>query len=212
MRWMSREQHRICSRRDEEERGDGHPSGHGDACRLPALHADRLFPTVHHGTIWHPHRRRNPPHPSEVLQDPRRIGLLEVAHVAGADPADACYRGDPPGIRLDWIVKTIVPGTMVFTIYEREETGRMMENVLPVPTSLVTATRPCIASTALRTIARPRPLPPDSRLRLGSMRVKRSQMCGSASGGIPGPWSVTAMVTVPPVRWAVMATVVPSGA
>jgi len=76
--------------------------------------------------------------------------------VAGAHPADACYRGDPPGIRLDWNVKIIVPGTMVFTIYEREETGRMMENVLPVPTSLVTATRPCIASTALRTIARPR--------------------------------------------------------
>ena len=72
-----------------------------------------------HGAIWHPCRRRNPPHPSEVLQDPRRIGFLEVSHVAGAHPADACYRGDPPGIRLDWNVKTMVPGTMVFTFYER---------------------------------------------------------------------------------------------
>src|SRR5659263_694015 len=119
VRRVPRWKYRIRSRRDEEERGDGHPSGHGDACRLPTLHADRLFPTVHRRAIWHPCGRRNSPHPSEVFQDPRRTGFLEVPHVAGADPTHACYRGDPPGIRLDCIVKTMVPGTMVFTISER---------------------------------------------------------------------------------------------
>src|SRR5450830_286632 len=115
---MPRREYRIRSRRNEEEWGDRHPSGHGHACGLPALHTDRLFPTVHPGTIWHPCGHRNPPHPSEVLQGARVAWFLEVPHVAGAHSAHASYLGDPPGIRLDWNVKIIVPGTMIFTICE----------------------------------------------------------------------------------------------
>src|SRR5664280_2502914 len=111
VRWMSWGQYRICSRRNEEERGDRHPSSHGHACGLSTVHADRLLPTVHRGAIWHPCGCRNSPHPSEVLQDPCRFGFLEFPHVEGAHPAHTYYRGNPPGIRLG------VCGS-----------GRMMEN------------------------------------------------------------------------------------
>ena len=47
------------------------------------------------------------------------------------------------------------------------------------------------ASMIARAIARPSPLPPRSLLRLPSTRWKRSKICSSWSGGMPGPVSLT---------------------
>ena len=53
------------------------------------------------------------------------------------------------------------------------------------------------ASTIARAIARPRPLPPRSRERLPSRRWKRSKICSSWSGGMPGPLSLTEISSRP---------------
>ena len=62
-------------------------------------------------------------------------------------------------------------------------------------------------STMSRTIARPSPVPPASRVRASSRRVKRSKMCSRSSAGMPAPSSLTVSRTRPSISSSVTVTV-----
>src|SRR2546426_1580670 len=80
----------------------------------------------------------------------------------------------------------------------RAAAGSHTVNVLPAPGTVSTVMCPPCSSAKSRAIARPRPVPPSSRLRDWSIRKKRSKIRSTCSGAMPGPVSRTLAPTTSP--------------
>ncbi len=93
----------------------------------------------------------------------------------------------------------------------RQALGSSNQNVLPTPSWLSKPMRPPWAVTISWHSARPRPVPPISRVSEESTRKKRVKTCACCEAGMPSPESVTWTRAKPSRGVAVIDTVPPAG-
>src|SRR3954467_2028029 len=128
------------------------------------------------------------------LDDARRGGRRPAAcgPRRGARAGRAAARARPSAhARAGPLTRASRPGAAAAAVSRKP--GSRRRTVVPSTGLLATETEPPCASTMAFTIGSPRPVPPAS----WGRRTKRSKTRGSASSGMPTPWSIPSKAAAP---------------
>ncbi len=105
----------------------------------------------------------------EIVAQRQQVGRQQHRNVTVDESAQAAGKQQPANV-LQWNRISHRTSGLPLTGSMLADAGNAMRKTLPWPGALLTSMRPPWASTAQRAIANPRPKPPASRLRAGSIR------------------------------------------